>query len=379
MIKQTTTVPQVESDEAPPPSTGWRTWAFVVAELVLLGSIPVLALLGFRTLLDSRAGEFAVEPGPDDPGWMALVDPTSIGSLVDVDDGRVAGVVLVVPSGDEVEGGVVILVSGSTVVDGSTLDARSPVAAVGAIERALRLTIEDPVVGDADGWAALVGEQTIELANPDPVPGDDGGILVEPGRVVVGAPLLTPLSSRRPVGVTDPEALEFRRVVLWRTLLDEVDFTLANSTEDEAVERLRAQLASIAAGVHRVETLPGSGGEIDLDAAELLVRDVVARPLGLEPGDRLQVRILDRAGNNDLTAAARNLGAAGFEVVQIGNAAVFDHGPTQVLAPPGADADAVARLAEVADAATVPPAGDAEAVATVTLLLGDRADIAIPS
>ena len=48
---------------------------FVVVEVLLFIAIPVLAYSGFRTLLDSRTGTFIDDPGPESPGWLALVDP----------------------------------------------------------------------------------------------------------------------------------------------------------------------------------------------------------------------------------------------------------------------------------------------------------------
>lgn len=172
--------------------------------------------------------------------------------------------------------------------------------------------------------------------------------------------------------------------MLWRTLLDEgvfveIDPSSAPAVDETGLEQVRRDLASISFGLNRVEPLPLAGRTIDAEAAEELVRSSVPRPLGNEPGARLQVRVIDRSGSNDLEKAARNLGRAGFEVVQIGNANVLDDGPTQLFAPAGADEEEVARLAEVADAATVPPSLDPEAVSTVTLLLGVRSPIAVSS
>lgn len=381
MIKQTTTLPVIEADPDSKGDSGWKRWAFVALEVALLGAIPILAIVGFRALLDSRAGQFAIEPGFDDPGWMAMVEPSPISSIVDVDDGRVAGVVLVAPSGVDEPGGAVVLVSGATEVDGLALDTLSPEAVVEAIERELRLDLRPPIVLDGGGWTRLLGDQEIELANPDPVPGTDGAVLVPAGRVVVGASLLAPMSTRLPEGVEDPEALEFRRSVIWRTLLDVADFSGSESgvAGTDEFDQLRSTLESIASGVHRVELLPLEGRQVDIEAAEELIRSIVALPVGPEPGDRLQVRIIDRTGANDVETAARNLGRAGFEVIQVGNAAVFDDGPTQLLVAPGADLAEVARLAALADAATVPPGDDPEAVSTVTLLLGDGAGIALSS
>lgn len=378
MIRQTTTIPVVSPPgDEPQPGRSWSSWAFIVFEVALLGSIPVLALIGFRTLLDSQAGEFAVDPGPEDAGWTAFVEPTKVGAMVDVDNGRTAGVVLVIPNGEEVTGGSIILVPGVTEIEGRALSDRTPDQAVLALEESLRLGIEAPFVADDEGWTALLGKQIVELANPDPVSGEGDEVLIAAGRVTVAPTELAAMSSRLPIQIDDPEALEFRRDIMWRTLLDQADFVSdVDSASPSAPVAIAAQLDAISRGDHRIEQLPLIGARIDSDAAEELVRSTVAQPRGHVPGARLQVRIVDRSGGNDLAVAATNLGRSGFEVVQIGNAAVFDDGPTRLLSVAGVDENELVRLAEAAEAATVPPSLDPEAVSMVTLLLGVHAPIA---
>lgn len=390
MIRQTTTVPVVAppGPESDSPS-GIGRWLFIALELVLLGSIPVLGLLGFQSLLSTRSGEFAVEPGPTDAGWVASVEPSPLSVLVDVDNGRVGGAVLLAPNGDDVDGGAVILISGATEIDGQALSERTPEGAVAALEEVLRLDLGVPAVADSAGWDLLLDGESIELANPDPVIGeatfnDDSNedsesvqpfILVPAGRVTVEPTDLPALSSREPLASSDPEALEFRREVLWGTLLDNATFN-GSLAGDDSLAVVASQLEHIANGVHRLESMPLDGTALDVEAAEELIRSVVSLPRGHEVGARLQVRIVDRSGGNDLEAAARNLGRAGFEVVQISNSFVFDDGATQVLASPNGAAGEIARLADLADADTVPPSLDAEAASVVTLLLGADAKIA---
>ncbi len=390
MIRQTTTIPVVEPPEAEPSSRhGAGRWLFIALEVVLLGAIPMLGLLGFRTLLDTQSGEFAVDPGPSDAGWIAAVVPSPLSILIDVDEGRVGGAVLLAPSGDAIGGGTIILISGATQIEGTALSEQSPAGVVAALEDAMRLDLGVPGIADSDGWSLLLGGSSIELANPDPVVGvvesgadGDGladdvepSILIPAGRVTVDAADLAAFSTRVPIASSDPEALEFRRDVLWRALVDNASFD-ADLSGDESLVVAAQYLNRIANGVHRIEALPLDGDAIDLAATEELIRSAVSLPRGHEVGARLQVRIVDRSGTNDLEAAARVLGGAGFEVVQIANAFVFDDGPTQVLASPTGAEDEIARLADLADADTVPPSLDADAASVVTLLLGPDAEIA---
>jgi len=209
-----------------------------------------------------------------------------------------------------VDGGTVILISGATQVDGSALSERTPAGVVSALEEALRLDLGVPAIADSEGWERLLGGESIELANPDPVVGDPSGddsdesaILIPAGRVNVAPVDLAALSTRSPIASSDPEALEFRRSVLWRTLLDDATFD-ADLTGDATLVAAAEHLGQIADGVHRIESLPLDGGAIDFTAAEALLRDAVPLPRGHEVGARLQVRIVDRSGGNDLEVAA---------------------------------------------------------------------------
>lgn len=373
MIRQTTKIPVVsppspdhESDGAGP-----QAWWFVVAEIVLLAAIPVLGFLGVRALLDTRSGAFVVDPGPEDPGWVAVVDPTPVTLLIDLDEGRVGGAVLLVAAGEAEAGGTVILISGATEIDGQAFADRTPLAAAAALEDVLRIEVGEPTLLDSSTWDALLAGVPVELANPDPVVGldDSSEVLVPAGRVLVEPLELAAVSVRPSVVTADPEALEFRRAVLWRTLLDEAVF-ISSSIEDPALLEVAARLEQIAGGVHRVEQLPLDGAAPDIEAVEDLLRSAIVLPRGHEVGARLAVRIVDRSGFNDLEGAARRLGREGFEVVQIANASTFDDGPTQLVSSVGAPEDELARLADLTGAATVPPSIDAESSSVVTLILG---------
>lgn len=379
MIRQTTTLPVVTPpSDGSGGSSGPGRYLFLFLEVVLLGSIPVLGFLGFRSLLNTQAGEFVVDPGPNDPGWIAAVEPSPVSLLLDLDQGSVAGAVVLAPIGDDIDGGTVILISGATEFGGLPLAGRTAAEATEAIEQALRLELGAAATLDGAAWDQLLGGRSVELANPDPVVDPDGTVVVEAGRVTVDPVDLAAISGRTPLVTGDPEALEFRRAVLWNTLLDDATFETV-VVGDPALQLVASHLAQISNGVHRVEDLPLAGVAIDPVAAEELVRSAVALPRGPEVGARLAVRIIDRTGTNDLEAAARALGGAGFEVVQIANAVTFDEGATQLLLAATGSEDEIARLADLTGAATVPPSLDAEAASTVTLLLGSGASIAPPS
>src|SRR5680860_1559231 len=72
---------------------------FIAAEVLLVLMIPILAWLGFSSLLGSTAGQFVDQAGPGEPGWQAFVDASPITLVVDVVDGAVAGASIITQPG----------------------------------------------------------------------------------------------------------------------------------------------------------------------------------------------------------------------------------------------------------------------------------------
>lgn len=348
----------------------WTWWLFLALEVLAVVAVPVVALAGARVLLGSRAGTFVAGPGPDDPGYQALVEPSPVQPVIERRGGVVTGVTILTRPGADVDGGAAILVPGELQVDGQSLaewGEAGDLAVVDALGRALRLRLADPVVVDEQRWPLVLGGTEVEVTNPDPVLVDGEA---EP-RFPAG-PL--PLSADDvadwlgQLGNQEPSALLFRRQLFWRALLDD-----AGTAVDAAAEP-GATLASIAAGEHRVELLPVELGEgtvtVDADRAEELVVDVVPFPAGSQPGDRLRTRVLDRTGTADLAAVARQVARSGGEVVMIGNAGEFDGLPTEaVIADPALD-EATRRLLERMGSGTVTLSPGSDDSIDVTVLAG---------
>lgn len=282
----------------------WSRWlkAFITAELILVLAIPFLGIAGYHTLLDSQAGRFVEPPTEHDPGWRALIEPTEITAMVETDADQTTGVTLMVGA-TELRGGSLILVPGTIVIEGKALGDRSPSDAVRALAQAMKLGLGQVDVLDAQRWSELLAGHSYELSNPDPVPD------LPVGMVRVGADNVS-IFLGRPVPGSDPATVMFRRELFWNAVAADPP----------------AAFSDIAA----VEVLH------DLDQAEALVRELVPVPSGAAPGDRIQVRILDRTGLVDLEQVATEIASAGLEVIEIGNAE-FDGGETQILVPSGID------------------------------------------
>lgn len=300
---------------------------FAAFEVLLALAIPFILIHGYHTLLDSRTGTFVEEPTRADPGWAALVDPSIVIGVAEVDRGTVTGVTLVVHNPQMASAGAVIIVPGTLEIGGATLDQRAPEDAVLAVSEAMRLGVGRIDVLDEAGWSAFLGEASYLIENPDPVPDVDGEVLVPVGQVQVGAAVAPAVAGRPADGAVALSVLP-RRHLLWQALLADPPATATP---------LAADLGEIDPVRSRVVDLPVTQLEpvalVDAVATEELVRDVVAFPAGAVDGDRLRVRIVGRVGGAALEEIAAQVAADGHEVVEIANAGVFDGGPTQVIAP----------------------------------------------
>jgi hypothetical protein len=349
---------------------------FGFGEVILFALIPFLAYIGFTTLLDTRTGTFVADPIEGEPGWRALVDPTPVTAVVEVENDRITGLTVITQPGADGSGGAVVLVPGTLLVDGTPLTALDPTGAAALLGSAMRLQISDVVIMDEQGWISLLGDSSYELDVPDPIPNDADGVLLPVGANQINASL-TPAFLGRLVAGNDPLALIFRRRLYWDLLIQDPP---ADSSHP-----LSAVLGAVAAGDNRIYDFPLESSDTlgpeanlvpDAVAVEFLVREIVPFPAGAGPGDRPQVRLVDRSGTADLYLLAGALGRQGIEVLEIGNASEYDNGPTELVVPIGAEQAGVNRLAVLVGAATV-QAADADFDGSLTLLVGQ--DITVPT
>jgi hypothetical protein len=347
---------------------------FVGVELVLALAIPFLAIAGYHELLDSRAGRFVEEPGEADPGWRAVVEPSPLTAVVETERGRITGIALLAGNPDSGIGGTVVLVPGTLAIDGRGLDRRTPDDAVTALGRALRLGIHGLEVVDENRWANVLGDRAYVVDNPDPVVDDDGEPLLVVGPTEVDADNAAVFLGR-PVAGADEISLLLRRRLLWTALIADPPTSGGWSGGGGAggADPLLDHLDSVRGASARVVELPLRQAtpvpELDPVTAEGLIREVVPVPSGAEVGDRVRVRVLGRSPDTDLPAVAAVVAGTGMEVVEIGNAASFDGGPTEILLPSGLDEAMVAGLVSLIGTDPIPIDGT-EADSVVTLLVG---------
>ncbi len=345
MIRPVTSLGELRAPRAPT--------LFILVELLLLSAVPVLGYLGAQSLLDTRAGNFVAQPTPTEPGWLAAVEPSPITGIVEVLDGKVTGATIVAQQRESQPGGTVILIWPSTEIDGVQVGEMAPGEVVPAISRELRLQIPMVEILDEARWKTVLGSEERTVDNPDPLVGEDEVPLLAVGPVTIGSDLAATFIGS-PAVTGHPDSVIVRRTIWWQALL---------GAPPGGDDDLAALIRTIGAADYRIVDLPttanldgeetDAGRRIDPDLAEQVVADSVPFPVGSQPGDRPQVQVLDRTGGVDLELVARSVARLGFEVIQIGNASVFDDGPAEVVVPPGVTDARVELLAELFGAATV--------------------------
>ncbi len=350
MIRSVTT-----TEDAPPaPSPVW----FAFLEALLIGAIPLLGVVGFDTLLSSRTGTFVEQPGPGEPGWAALVAPSPITVVVHELDGKAAGAALIAQPGVGEDGGAIVVVAPNVVLDGAALDTL-PVDEVGPrLAAEIDLAVGDPLVMDAEQWAALLGATTLAVDNPDPIPVDAGEDELAIGRIEVTAADVDRFAGR--AAVEGPaEAIVVRNERLWQALLAESG--AGALVADHPLAVLLGQLEAGPVEVTVAPTVAGSVGLVfDGEAIEALVRRVVPFPAGADGGDRPVVQILARTTGVDLESIAEDVAGLGVEVVLIGYGDPLDQGSTELVVPDGVDPARYDELVEWLGGASVMRVADAE-------------------
>jgi hypothetical protein len=315
---------------------------FIVVELALLAAIPVLAWIGFRTVLDTTAGE-AVDPelDPAEPGYEAFLEPTPVSLMLGVDDaGALSWVAAVGLSGSDEQGGALLMIPPGTVTAAGRLG-EVPLAAAwdeggqelvaSAVADLLGAGFDDVIVLDPARLAELVapaGPLTIRLS-------DDVGRF-EAGEVQLDGPAVAELLQARGEEENDLNRMG-RHEQVWRAWLA----AIAASDDPDVVPGEAASgpgryLRGLAAGPSSVELIPvtndGDRFEPDIEATRDLVAERVPFPIAARPGARPRVRVLDGVGVEGLALqAARDAVRAGGQVTVIGNADRFDADESRIV------------------------------------------------
>ena len=331
---------------------------------MLLASVPALAWIGFRAVLETTDGQ-AVDPelDPNEPGYEAFLDPTPVAMVAGVDaEGALSWLTVLALGGPAEQGGAVLFVPVGTVVDHPDLgevtlaEVWAQTGRFGlspAVASVLGVGFTEDVVLEHDRVAALLAPVApLTVAINDELPGFDTGEVELDGEAFAG------LLEVRAEGESDLARLA-RHEDVWRAWLAAV----AASTDPDAVPGERGSgmgryVRGVAAGAVSFDVVPttpidvedeeAERFEVDADAAYALVAERIPFPVAATPGARLRVRVLDGVGADGLALrAARDVVRAGGQVTVVGNGDRFDADVSRLVYFDQTLADEVADVAEL--------------------------------
>ena len=326
---------------------------FAALIVVLVASIPVLAVVGYRLVTSSTDGTFGKgRAAPSDPGYEELVTSTPTALVVQTDaQGTLVGVTFLA-LGTGSQGGAVIFMPVDTLtpIQGFGVDRLSNAFAASdnTQERVdlvaanaadiLNVGLDEVISLDAQGWAnAVAPVAPFEIQNLDSLTID--GTPLSVGTVPIGAKTVGPyLAVQRPF---EPEASRIaRQVQFWQGWLRAVQASdKADAVPGESASGLGLFVRTLAKGAVRYETLPGSlvagpdGGYAPNKAAVGdLVSATVPVPDAATPGSRRTVRLLNGVGPDPIPLeVTRQVTAAGGSVTVAGNGPRFGQDETTIV------------------------------------------------
>ncbi len=120
--------------------TEMRLPIFILLEVALVLAIPFLAIEGYYTLLDSKAGTFAQESTSQDPGWSELVEATPIYAAIEVRDKKVQGVHLLIENGGD---DTALYVPGETIINEKKLSSYGEAQAASVLAKKLNIAVRE--------------------------------------------------------------------------------------------------------------------------------------------------------------------------------------------------------------------------------------------
>ena len=322
-----------------------RRWMTVFLSLLVLAALAgaALALVGVKTVRESRAGKVvSTVTDPSAPGFEAFLEPTPTLAVLHRDgQGIVSMAVLALGTGDG--GGSALMVSpalrsnqGSDAVSFGAVSAfaGNPEVVMPALQAAIRYGVPEVALVDDALWADLVAPVApLALDNPSAVGAFPAGSLSLAADQV--GPFLAATAPGEP-----PQAAMLRQRAFYRAWIDAVarssDPAVVPGEVDFGLGRFVRGLAKGPTTIEPVPVLESVVGDttrydVDRDAMEALVPELVPFPTAGSPGGRIRVRLLDGTGDGGhVEAVAPTIVPAGVQIVVVGNADRFDYRETEV-------------------------------------------------
>jgi hypothetical protein len=366
--------------------------------VVLVAAIPVLAMVGYRTLRDTTTGRrIDAQNDPKKPRYEANVLPTPVMLLVEMGaDNSLQGLtMLALGPGDT--GGAVVFIPPDTMaprVDG-TLDTLSNTFGKGnvpALEQAaanlLKLSFDQVAVMSADQWQQFAAPVTpLSVDNPDRVViGDARGrttTLFPAGPLPLRADQIVSYLQLRNPNESDLAQLN-RKQALWSAWLAAIKASNSpGAVPGETTTGFGRYLRGLSKGTADITTLPvktqvlGAKNEsfvADPAAVQALIARDVPLPTPANVGDRVRVRLLSGTGPiGSPNAVASAIVSTGGEITIIGNADRFDYTTTQIIYNGDEFAAAAQKLRDALGVGEVSNSPTPNDIEDVTVILGQDA------
>lgn len=336
------------------------TWLGVGLCVVVVGTLPFLALAGLRTVDDLKSEHARiVTDDPDAPGFEAFIEPTPTAIAVTVGaNGEHLGSTFL--AAGSAGGGGALLVPPRMVVSVPTLSApwMTPPAEGDQVGVIYDMALEE---GGIDGLRSVTEEMlgVVTDSVTELGPAEWEALLAGVGALTVRNRIEVQIGTTTyPVGELELTAAEAaawvtlpaeqangsdamaRQEDLWRALFAAVEVAGPEAVPGEADRGLASVIRLLAAGavtypdfpIHRVQVPPDT--EFDSPALdeldELMVR-MVPYAVGAG-GDRISMRILDGIDQDGIELEAADLLAPiGVDLQRIGNAQTYDHEESRII------------------------------------------------
>jgi hypothetical protein len=334
---------------SPPPPPTWRSRILPIAMVVLIVAIPVLGVIGAKTVLNSRAGKVSERSlDPRAPGYIAIVEPTPTALVVqhDANDVPVSLTMLALGTGDT--GGSVLFVPLDTnVVKPALLVDRLRTAfvrggeptLVNATARLLGVGFDKVIdLGDTD-WAALVGPVS-PLTIQNPVELTLGATVLPIGPIELPADQVGAYLAANAPDQDDLDRLA-RQQLVWRAWLQAIA-EAGPTTVPATTNGLGPFVSALAGGQTSMATLavvpsatpsPDGGPAFDPQVDQILeqVTDAVPSPVSPGLGGRFATRVLNGFDGDPIPdELLRELVKAGAQIDALGNATRFGRRTTTI-------------------------------------------------
>lgn len=326
-------------------------WSFGAVLLLLVGSIPVLGMIGRDLIENSHDGKI-LNPvvNPSAPGYEALVDPTPTALVVQTGaDGKVNGATLLALGNGEAGGGSVVLVPIDTAVRhsasgvdrlrfahqfGGTATLR------GQVGDLLGLGFGEVIEVNDSRWAELVRPLgSITIDNPDAIT-TASGQEIPAGKVTLTPEQVGPYLATSVDGESDLNRM-VRQQLFWQAWIREVSArgNKADLVPGESGTGMSRFIHTMSKGTTDVSVLAVNSSDSDagppftIDQSQVQQQMVLAVPfpIGAFPGQRTRVKVLNgvKAGApaNEITDS---LVLGGAEITSLGNASRFGQKQTTI-------------------------------------------------